>query len=59
QRALLRDLATLASSALGRAIETVTLRERLRTVEEHSTLTTLALTESGTGAGGCGCGCGC
>ncbi|MEK7916120.1 diguanylate cyclase [Burkholderia contaminans] len=49
QRALLRDLATLASSALGRAIETVTLRERLRTVEEHSTLTTLALTESGTG----------
>ncbi|EMN5128102.1 diguanylate cyclase [Burkholderia contaminans] len=49
QRALLRDLATLASSALGRAIETLTLRERLRTVEEHSTLTTLALTESGTG----------
>ncbi|AOL06792.1 diguanylate cyclase [Burkholderia contaminans] len=49
QRALLRDLATLASSALGRAIETVTLRERLRSVEEHSTLTTLALTESGTG----------
>ncbi|WP_325087999.1 sensor domain-containing diguanylate cyclase [Burkholderia contaminans] len=49
QRALLRDLATLTSSALGRAIETVTLRERLRTVEEHSTLTTLALTESGTG----------
>lgn len=49
QRALLRDLAILASSALGRAIETVTLRERLRTVEEHSTLTTLALTESGTG----------
>ncbi|WP_260431220.1 sensor domain-containing diguanylate cyclase [Burkholderia contaminans] len=49
QRALLRDLAALASSALGRALETVTLRERLRAVEEHSTLTTLALTESGTG----------
>ncbi|ABB11821.1 diguanylate cyclase (GGDEF domain) [Burkholderia lata] len=49
QRALLRDLATLAASALARAIETVTLRERLGIVEEHSTLTTLALTESGTG----------
>ncbi|VWC51718.1 sensor domain-containing diguanylate cyclase [Burkholderia lata] len=49
QRAMLRDLATLAASALARAIETVTLRERLGIVEEHSTLTTLALTESGTG----------
>ncbi|MBN3826215.1 diguanylate cyclase [Burkholderia sp. Ac-20384] len=49
QRALLRDLAALAASALARAIETVTLRERLGIVEEHSTLTTLALTESGTG----------
>ncbi|MBN3798120.1 diguanylate cyclase [Burkholderia sp. Ac-20392] len=49
QRAMLRDLATLAASALARAIEAVTLRERLGIVEEHSTLTTLALTESGTG----------
>ncbi|OXI17965.1 sensor domain-containing diguanylate cyclase [Burkholderia sp. AU15512] len=49
QRATLRDLAALAASTLARAIETVTLRERLGTVEEHSALTTLALTESGTG----------
>ncbi|WP_431228402.1 sensor domain-containing diguanylate cyclase [Burkholderia contaminans] len=49
QRTTLRDLATLAASTLARAIETVTLRERLGTVEEHSTLTTQALTESGTG----------
>ncbi|WP_244132901.1 sensor domain-containing diguanylate cyclase [Burkholderia metallica] len=49
RRALLRDLAALAASALARAIEAAALRERLRSVEEHGTLTTLALTESGTG----------
>ncbi|MBY4721840.1 diguanylate cyclase [Burkholderia contaminans] len=49
QRTTLHDLATLAASTLARAIETVTLRERLGTVEEHTTLTTQALTESGTG----------
>ncbi|WP_260435061.1 sensor domain-containing diguanylate cyclase [Burkholderia cepacia] len=49
QRTLLRDLATLAASALCRATEAAALRERLGVVEEHSTLTTLALTESGTG----------
>ncbi|VWB09919.1 sensor domain-containing diguanylate cyclase [Burkholderia metallica] len=49
RRALLRDLAALAASALARALEAAALRERLRSVEEHGTLTTLALTESGTG----------
>lgn len=49
QHALLRDLATLAAGALVRAIEAAALRERLDIVEEYSTLTTLALTESGTG----------
>ncbi|MDN7513803.1 sensor domain-containing diguanylate cyclase [Burkholderia sp. AU45251] len=49
RHAVLRDLATLAASALARAIEASTLRERLGIVEEHSTLTALALTESGTG----------
>lgn len=49
QCALLRDLATLAERALARAVTEAALRERLVRVEEHSTLTTLALTESGTG----------
>ncbi|CAB3747224.1 sensor domain-containing diguanylate cyclase [Burkholderia puraquae] len=49
QCALLRDLATLAASALAHAIEAAALREHICIVEEHSTLTTLALTESGTG----------
>ncbi|WP_249744843.1 sensor domain-containing diguanylate cyclase [Burkholderia pyrrocinia] len=49
QCALLRDLAALAERALARAIAEAALRERLTIVEEHGTLTTLALTESGTG----------
>ncbi|WP_446901792.1 diguanylate cyclase [Burkholderia sp. YIM B11467] len=49
QCAVLRDLATLAERALARAIEEAALRDRLGRVEEHSRLTTLALTESGTG----------
>ncbi|WP_423394542.1 sensor domain-containing diguanylate cyclase [Burkholderia sp. LMG 21824] len=49
QYALLCDLATLAAGTLARATEAAALRERLGVVEEHSTLTTLALTESGTG----------
>ncbi|MCA8292714.1 diguanylate cyclase [Burkholderia sp. AU30198] len=49
RHAVLRDLATLAASTLARAIEASALRERLGIVEEHSALTTLALTESGTG----------
>ncbi|WP_425394784.1 sensor domain-containing diguanylate cyclase [Burkholderia arboris] len=49
QSALLRDLAGLAGHALARAFAETAMRERLAVVEEHSTLTTLALTESGTG----------
>ncbi|WP_419689332.1 diguanylate cyclase [Burkholderia theae] len=49
QCAVLHDLATLAERALARAIEEAALRDRLGRVEEHSRLTTLALTESGTG----------
>lgn len=49
QRAFLHDLATLAEQAIGRATAQAALNERLRAVEEHSALTTLALTESGTG----------
>ncbi|WP_321785417.1 diguanylate cyclase [Burkholderia pyrrocinia] len=49
QCALLRDLASLAERALTRTIAEAALRNRLEIVEEHSTLTTLALTESGTG----------
>lgn len=49
QRAFLHDLASLAERAFARAIAEAALRERLGIVEEHSTLTTLALTESGTG----------
>ncbi|WP_243772157.1 sensor domain-containing diguanylate cyclase [Burkholderia anthina] len=49
QRTLLDDLATLAEHAIGRALSEAALRERLGAIEEHSALTTLALTESGTG----------
>ncbi|QTO22703.1 sensor domain-containing diguanylate cyclase [Burkholderia seminalis] len=47
--ALLLDLAVVAERALARALTETALRERLARVEEHSTLTALALTESGTG----------
>jgi diguanylate cyclase (GGDEF)-like protein/PAS domain S-box-containing protein len=49
QCALLLDLAIVAERALARAIAETALRTRLARVEEHSTLTSLALTESGTG----------
>ncbi|WP_244099897.1 sensor domain-containing diguanylate cyclase [Burkholderia anthina] len=49
QRTFLDDLATLAEQAIGRAMSEAALQERLGTIEEHSALTTLALTESGTG----------
>ncbi|MFJ1209184.1 sensor domain-containing diguanylate cyclase [Burkholderia pyrrocinia] len=49
QCTLLRDFAALAERALTRAIAEAALREQLAIVAEHSTLTTLALTESGTG----------
>ncbi|WP_322088189.1 diguanylate cyclase [Burkholderia sp. BCC1999] len=49
QCALLLDLAVVAERALARAIAEAALRNRLARVEEHSTLTSLALTESGTG----------
>ncbi|KFG93818.1 diguanylate cyclase [Burkholderia paludis] len=49
QCAQLRDLAALAAAALARTAEAAALRERLAAVEEHSSLMTLALTESGTG----------
>ncbi len=49
QRTFLDDLATLAERAIGRAIAETALQERLGAIEEHSALTTLALTESGTG----------
>ncbi|UXU90970.1 sensor domain-containing diguanylate cyclase [Burkholderia sp. S-53] len=49
QSALLRDFAALAERALACAIAEAALREQLAVVAEHSTLTTLALTESGTG----------
>ncbi|AXF23631.1 sensor domain-containing diguanylate cyclase [Burkholderia pyrrocinia] len=49
QRTVLRDLAALAERTIARATTEAALHARLHLVEEHSTLTTLALTESGTG----------
>ncbi|RQR33624.1 sensor domain-containing diguanylate cyclase [Burkholderia sp. Bp9142] len=49
QRTFLHDLATLAEHAICRASAQAALCERLGAIEEHSALTTLALSESGTG----------
>ncbi|CAG4887211.1 sensor domain-containing diguanylate cyclase [Paraburkholderia saeva] len=49
QRAFLRELATLAAQALGRARKETALRDRVATLEAGQELTTLALTGSGTG----------